>query len=265
MLIFIEVMDSQDEKLKTCFGGDVTYTKYYEMLKNANVVNFKRDKDLVDITEHVGDLQIQHGKDMLREIQKMNMLDQDTIVRLIQMNDFVGNPYLCKISNDFADCSPNSIKYLYHGLLIVKKFIENQLQNITFVEVGSGYGGQCIILQNLCKLFNIQIKKYVLIDLDNVVNFQRKYISAYELNHNCDFLSYEGLSTYKFQENSFLFSSYSLSELTDSIRNQYYNLLLPFCSNGIIIWNNPHKEDLPKDYAEIPHNCHQVTGKIFSF
>ena len=39
-------MESKDEKLKTCFGGDVTYTKYYEMFENANVVNFKRNKDL---------------------------------------------------------------------------------------------------------------------------------------------------------------------------------------------------------------------------
>ena len=53
-------MESKDEKLKTCFGGDVTYTKYYEMFENANVVNFKRNKDLVDITEHVGDLQGNH-------------------------------------------------------------------------------------------------------------------------------------------------------------------------------------------------------------
>ena len=258
-------MESKDEKLKTCFGGDVTYTKYYEMLENANVVNFKRDKDLVDITEHVGDLQIQHGKDMLREIEKMNMLDHDTLVRFIQMNDFVGNPYLCNISPKMADCSPNSIKYIYHGLLIVKKIIENQLQNITFVEIGGGYGGQCIILQHLCKFFNIKIKKYVLIDLDNVVNFQKKYISAYELQHICDFVSYEEMYAYNFEPNSFLFSSYSLSELTDFIRLEYYNLVLPFCSKGIVIWNNPYKEDLPKEYSEISHNCHQITGKIFSF
>ena len=81
-------MESKDEKLKTCFGGDVTYTKYYEMFENANVVNFKRNKDLVDITEHVVDLQIQHGKDKLREIENMNMLDHDTLVRFIQINDF---------------------------------------------------------------------------------------------------------------------------------------------------------------------------------
>ena len=55
---------------------------------------------------------------------------------------------------------------------------------------------------------------------------------------------------YNFEPNSFLFSSYSLSELTDFIRLEYYNLVLPFCSKGIVIWNNPYKEDLPKEYSK---------------
>lgn len=262
---FEQTHELLDPKLKTCFGDNITYTKYYQLLQNASVVNFKRNKDLVDITEHIGDLQIQHGKDMYEEIVKLNMIDNLTLNRMIQINDFVGNPFFCDIHPKMDRCSPNSIKYVYHGLLIVKKLKDEKLNDIQFVEVGGGYGGQCVILQELCKLFHIRITKYKLIDLDNVVRFQEKYIQAYNMHHICEFIPYEEFKHQEYSKGSFLFSSYALSELSDPIRHEYYEHLLPFVDYGIVIWNNPFAVDLPKQHTEIAHNCHNITGKIFSF
>jgi hypothetical protein len=256
---------SLDPKMKTCFGEDISYTNYYNMLEQASVVNFKRNKDLVDITEHVGEMQLQHGRDMYEEIMKLNMIDIITLNRIIQINDFVGNPFFCDVHPNLDRCSPNSIKYVYHGLLIIKKLRDERLNDIQFVEVGGGYGGQCIILQELCKLFRIRITKYKLIDLDNVVAFQEKYIQAYDMHHICEFIPYEQFKDHHYNHGSFLFSSYCLSELSDTIRQEYYEHLLPFADYGLIIWNNPFTEDLPKKYTEINHSCHNITGKILSF
>lgn len=254
-----------ESKLQTCFGGDITYTKYYDVLKNASVVNFKRNKDLVEITEHVGELQIQHGKDMYQEITQLNMVDTLTIDRLVRMNDMIGNPYHHKIAPGIQECSPNSIKYVYYGLLAIRDILQKKLQDIEFVEIGGGYGGQCIILKELFKMFGIHIKKYVMIDLDNVVKFQEKYVRAFQMQHDCVFVPYETHKEYNFHEQSYLFSSYCLSELSDSVRNEYYETIVKNIPHGLVIWNNPFCIDLPKGYKEIPHSCKDIVGKFLCF
>ena len=100
--------------------------------------------------------------------------------------------------------------YIYFGLLNVIYIQKNNIQNFDFIEIGGGYGGQCVILLELFKHFNIVINKYLLIDLSDVVTFQLKYINKLIPNNNCEGLTFfdeTSLDNYKFSENSYLFSS----------------------------------------------------------
>jgi len=255
----------ENDKYNTCFGGGITYTSFVGYLQDANVFNFKQNDAFNEITEHIGDLQIQHGKDMYKEICNLQMIDTKTILRLIQMNDTIGNPIKYKIHDDLFECSPNSIKYIYYGLLNIKCILHNQLNSFDFIEIGGGYGGQCIILMELFKIFNIHINKYILIDLKEVVGFQEKYITAHNLQEKCVFLPYEEYIHYHFSDNSYLLSSYALSELITPIRHEYYNNVLKYTQHGLVIWNNPNGIDLNKSYIEISHSCHNIVGLFLQF
>ena len=250
---------------KTCFGGDVTYTKFVDYLRTAHVTNFKRDSDFSEITEHVGELQIRHGRDMYREIKKLCMIDDLQLNRLVKMNDMVGNPYTYKIVDELDECSPNSIKYVYYGLLVVRHMVDKVIEHTEFVEIGGGYGGQCIILLELFKMFGIRIHKYVLVDLGDVVAFQKKYIQAFGMDDKCVFVPYDEHATHSFKNAGFLLSSYSLSELTQEIREEYYKNVLTQITHGLVIWNNPFCVDLPKSYTKIPHSCHEIVGSFLKF
>ena len=254
-----------DPKFKTCFGDAASYSHYYNVLGSISIEDFKRNTDITDITEHVGELQVRHGRDMYDGIIKMNMIDEYTIHRLVQLNDEHGNTIRLKIVDTLCECSPNSIKYIYYGLLVVRHILDLKISNMDFIEVGGGYGGQCVILNELFKMFGIKINKYISIDLDNVVKFQEKYVKLCGPYKNCEFISYENYKTYPFSTDSYLLSSYCLSELSDDTRKDYYDNLLQYTNHGIVIWNNPYCVDLPKNYTEIEHSCHDIVGKFLKF
>lgn len=55
----------------------------------------------------------------------------------------------------------------------------SKLDNSNIVEIGAGFGGQCI---SLCVLNNV--KKYLIIDLDEMINFSFKMIGDYLKDYN---------------------------------------------------------------------------------
>ena len=135
--------------------------------------------------------------------------------------------------------SSNTIKYIYFGLLNIKYIMDNKLEDFDFIEIGGGYGGQCIILLELFKILNIKLNKYILIDLDNIIEFQKKYISLFD-NSKCIFLEYNSYVNYNFSNNSYLFSCYCFNEVNEEVRINYYDNLFPFINKGLFIWPNLH-------------------------
>ena len=217
------------------FGGGA-YTNFYNYMKNCDIIDFKQHPYLTYMTEHLGDRQIMFANLWLKEIYNLNMISEEDLTHLINVNDKYGNPKKYQIAHLY--CSPNTIKYIYFGLLNIKTILQKNIENFNFIEIGGGYGGQCIILQELFKKFNISVEKYILIDLDAIVDFQKKYIDNHIQNNNCVFISCLHYAEHSFSEENFLFSSYSLAELDAEIRDDYYKKLLPHVQNGFIVWNN---------------------------
>ena len=239
------------------------YLDLSNYLKKSDINNFRQnEKNFNYAIEHVGNSSIENGKKSFNAIQKLDMITLNQLNELLELNDKIGNPYKTKkISDKIIQCNPNTLKYIYFGLLIIKHFIQTNINNINFIEIGGGYGGQCLILLKLFNIFNINIKKYILIDLQNVVDFQEKYLTAHKINDKCKFISYTNYTNYNFNNNNYLFSCYSFNEILPFVRQHYYTNLFPYIKNGSFIW--PTKNiDLQISYKQISLN---IFGKFITF
>jgi hypothetical protein len=219
-----------------CSISENGYSNFYNYMKDCDIHSFKQNENLNYMTEHIGNYWVSFAHSWYNEIFNLNMIDINYLIYLLNLNDKIGNPLLYNINNIL--CSPNSLKYVYFGLLTIKHILNKKLNNFNIIEIGGGYGGQCIILQDLLNKFNINYDKYIIIDLDNVNNFQKKYIQINNMSSKCEFINYEKYKEYKFNNNNFLFSSYALSEISSYARQDYYDNLLKYIINGFIVWNN---------------------------
>ena len=228
-------------------NGAKGYFEFDSYLSKCDINNFKHNDNFNYMTEHLGENQVEHAREYLLEIRNLNLIDNTTINNLINVNDEIGNPVKYKIEDEIIECSPNTIKYIYFGLLNIKYILDDNKNITDVIEIGGGYGGQCVILLKLFELFNININSYTLIDLNNVISFQNKYINLISPQNKCCFVKFEDVHLYKFNINSYLFSSYSLSELNDQVRQFYYDSLFKYISYGLLVWNT-QTIDIPKKY-----------------
>lgn len=229
------------------------YNRYNNYLKTINdendFLNFKSSENLTYMTEHRN--YRKYGAKWLIHINKLNMISNNELSELLLLNDKYGNPEKFQFDSSLPNCSSNSLKYVYFGLLIAKDIINKNLNDIDIIEIGGGYGGQCIILQKILSLLDIKINKYCLIDLENVVDFQKKYISKHNMSEKCVFLTSERYKDYKFNTSSYLLSSYSLSEIPKTYRQNYYDNLFKYVYYGFIVWNFTSKDNKGIDLPSI--------------
>jgi hypothetical protein len=241
------------------------YDNFSEYMKTSEIKNFKVNPVFNEILEHIGTQSQEFGLKWYKKIIEIDLLSTENILHLINLNDRYGGTTTYKISSDIPNCSPNTLKYIYYALLTVIHIKITGIDNFDFVEVGGGYGGQCLIIQEVFKILNININKYILIDLPNVVQFQEKYITANGLVEKCVFLTSENYHNYKFNDNSYLFSCYSLSEVYITIRHNYFKNILPHIVHGFIVWNNSTL-DIPVKYTfEIEYPLTGTYNKFLYF
>jgi hypothetical protein len=161
--------------------------------------------------------------------------------------------YLCGTGDQGTEllCSPSSLRYAYHALLILQTIYEQQQEKTKrftrIVELGCGYGGLYLaIIHFQNKYFpDVNIEHYYFVDLPDVIVLIGKYLEE----HNIPTGLYSLVDTFTYgkeeipdcqDENDQLFfvSNYCFTELTWEWRQKYYELLLPKCGGGFIIWQS---------------------------
>lgn len=217
-----------------------------DFMKDASVDDFKQHDNMTYAVEHINPMMIEYAKIWYSLIREKYDLPLDEIIKLIELNDKHGNPKKYFIHDDLVVCSPNSIKYIYFGLMTIKHMRGKEMNN--FIEIGGGYGGQCLILLELFKFYNIDINKYVLIDLREVVEFQEKYLSLHNIEDRCIFRKFPDMDD--LGSDNFLFSCYCFGEISLELREIYYHDLFPIVKNGFIVWNCS-EIDLPIEYVSL--------------
>jgi len=250
----------------------------YNHTKTANdaVINetvfqsFKRDKEFTHILEHVS---YQQG---IQYIKFINQLIHDNKFEHLMWNKYIendiyGNPIKFDFSTQLNDIknintkhiSPTTLRYICFGLqlyIYIKQLGKNE---ISIIEVGGGYGGQCKILFDICKQFNINIKKYTIIDLESMSKLQKKYLDKLNVKNIITLSNMECLN--KLDESYDLFiSNYALGEFTTDVQDFYIKNVLNRCNNYFITWNSPPinnnlkvvniKEEIPQTgHAQFPN------------
>ena len=98
------------------------YKPYYDYVasivdENIDVMNFKSHPAMTYMLEHTG--YKYYGEQWLNNIRNMNMLLDNEIIELCNLNDKYGGAVTEKFEKDII-ATPNSLKYIYHSLLIIK-------------------------------------------------------------------------------------------------------------------------------------------------
>ena len=198
-----------------------------------NITSFKQHPSYNEILEHVS---VDQGYKYYSLLKEECNLNDNIIHEFCLQNDSVGNPLKFNINGVL--CSPTSLRYLYHACQVI-----NNIDNRDIVEIGGGYGGLCLAIDFLSKLRNVKIKSYTIIDLEEVINIQSIYLDKFSLEYDVTFLSASDYKDKLKSINYFLISNYCISEVDETLRQEYVRCLFPYVENGFITWNF-----IPVDY-----------------
>lgn len=215
-----------------------SYTQFVSEVckKNLAEVNFKSDVSYTGILEHVT---YEQGMEYISCIKRdFPVISFEHITESVFINDKFGIPkqYTFMFNNKPITCSPTSLRYIYHALVILKHYRESNHQN-DMVEIGCGYGGLFLSICYFSKLLNIHIHHYSFIDLPEICELIQKYVSMHE-DIQIDYSVHSALEYGKDIDanNLFLISNYCFTEISDEHRHNYLCHLFPKVKNGFILW-----------------------------
>jgi hypothetical protein len=198
--------------------------------------NFKQNPILNFIWEHVSE---GGGKAYYRAIENINsyIIEQ---LRQFEKNDLKGNPK--KFNYSGWEMSPTTLRYAFVLCDIQKKFnmfIDTKRTNLLpfdgnmrVVEIGGGYGGQCLVLKQWWPDLN-----YTIIDQPEVAELQKVYLSR------TNTLGVDVLSSDDYKENlqdeyDLVISNYAYDELSPPARKEYFDSVISKSKHGYLTVNN---------------------------
>ncbi len=207
-----------------------------EAILNDNTFNnFKTFPQYKDVLEHVTKEQGQLYYDFVSDNYQENIEK----LQLCSINDEQGNPTKEKYS--FGKWSPSTLRYFKVSLDINHLFGDTSKMNI--LEIGGGYGGQCMIHSSL---FNF--KSWTIIDLPEVIKLQEKYLKEID---NVKFISCYDIDA--IEDYDLVISNYAFSEVTrkyqdfyiDSFmnKNEKIYMTLNFINHPSTIYYTMYKKD----------------------
>jgi hypothetical protein len=208
--------------------------------------NFKSNINVTDMLEHVSYDQGQKYLDII--FKQINKIPIQDIISYCELNDKIGGGL--KYNYSFITTSPSNFRYILHSHLILTHMKSKNNNEVNIVEVGGGYGGLCLALNHFSKLYDINIKTYNIVDLPEIINLQRLYLSNFNLSfdlklHN----AYQYGSTVE-DTNLFLISNYAFSEISNENQQNYIKTLFGKVSHGFMTWNMIPVYNFGFDYTE---------------
>ena len=209
-------------------GSDSQETFYVAAVRKINTSpkrfkEFRRYFDYREILEHVGYEQGLSYINRIAQLDKTILNDMDKFKK----NDLVGNPRRYTYYN-FGRFSPTTIRYVSVATEL-KVIFQNRIPE-RVVEIGAGYGGQYLVLQEFFK-----ISEYSIFDLPEVQQLISNYLQkSFSLN-NVKFAELESFHT---EYDSLVISNYAFSELPRKLQIEYIEKVLGKCKFGYLIMNS---------------------------
>jgi len=191
---------------------------------------FKNNKLMKSIVQNCdeehGIIHLQYIKDNYKDIY--NKID----FYLLKVYDLVGEQGSEKLINGV---SPKVISYLREALFFCNKYlIPNKITNINnLVIVGGGYGMEAAIIYYVCSLYEINVKKIIGIDMENVAKLQNKFFKEIQLDDICKSYGPE----YIINENiDYVYSNCCFAELSPETNWKYYENFVSKSKGFFVIW-----------------------------
>lgn len=184
--------------------------------------NFKTNREYNGILEHVS---IEQGELYLSYI-KNNFIGFENYLEKFKKNDLFGGS---KVHNyeEIGKISPSTLRYI--KVLCDLKNLFGDLNNKKIIEIGVGYGGQCLITNQY-----YSPSEYVLVDLDEALMLSDKYLNKNEINHRIvDINSIKDLD----EDFDLVISNYAYSELDKNLQDLYYEKIIKKSKHGYFTLN----------------------------
>ncbi len=225
------------ESLRSESDNGVYSLAVQEALTNKKKFNnFKSNIFYQDILEHVNYPQ---GLGYLNIIRRDSNLLKN--INKFLINDQIGNPKKYYYEELKTKISPTTLRYIKVASDI-KKIFKDEITNI--VEIGCGYGGQYLILDQVMK-----INHYILMDLHEVNKLIEKYLEHHLLNS-----SYETKTINQLQGNKqfdLVISNYAFSEVPPQTQISYIKKILLNSKNGYLTMNSGKQNSIFKNHLSL--------------
>lgn len=196
-------------------------TTFRNACKSANLADFKVDPAITQIFEHVS---VPFGEEYAALIRKQYP-DLAERAREFVVNDLIGGS-IDRVETNGVALSPTTLRYVKVAgdLLAMGANAANAI-----VEIGAGYGGQCLILDVL----RPEDKPvYSIYDLPEAGELQKKYTEA----HGIDYVVWLDQVTPS-QQFDFCLSNYAFSECTRAQQDWYLDNVILRSAHGYMVLN----------------------------
>jgi len=193
---------------------------------------FKNNKTYQIVLEHVSKDEGRKYLDYMKKCKFGKYLIKN--INLNKINDRYGEPKKFFYS-EVGMISPSTLRYLATMVDIYNTFGRKNFLKI--VEVGVGYGGQYLCMDNVFK-----IKKYFLFDHNIVNKLVKKYLDLFNINSKYEILSIEDEK--KINNIDLFLSNHAFSELNINLQRIYINKYIKNSKNGYMIMNSGKKNSL---------------------
>jgi putative sugar O-methyltransferase len=146
-----------------------------------------------------------------------------------KVNDEIGDPIrFCYLRA--GTISPTTLRYLKVACDLREAF--GDLSGFKVVEIGGGYGGQCLLADMLW-----QLRSWTVFDLDPVLSLISRYLECHLLNS-----SYRVMTLNRFddqgEEFDLAISNYAFSELPKTLQEKYVSKVLSKARRGYMNMNS---------------------------
>lgn len=181
--------------------------------------SFKSHPQYTKILEHVTQ---QHGQQYYDIIVRDNpslLSHWDKFLR----NDIIGSPHVYPYGD--IKCSPTTLRYMkVLSDLLKYKIIDN---GYSVVEIGGGYGGQCLIIQSV-----IDVREYLIYDINEPLELIGRYLDNFNVPAYIEDTDCIDDDVY-----NLVISNYAFSEIDTMGQDEYITKVLNNATHGYLTCN----------------------------